>query len=252
MRIGVSAAQGGRLANPAALRGAALAAEQLGYSSVWARDGLAGPCHPWLDPVAVLGAVAAMTARVRLGVALVGSGRGPTPATARSLASLDVVSDGRLTVALPAGATTDDVDYLEAAWSCSPAPVQRPRPPLLLGGRTPDQLDRVARRGAGWHASGVAVDSLGPMWRHVLDLADSCGREAGALELVVQADLVILERPVAGERAAFCGALGQVAEDVDAARRAGAAEVVLGFPGDVGLDEALDAYARLTEAAGTA
>ena len=252
MRIGVSAAQGGRLANPAALRGAAMAAEQLGYSSVWASDGLAGPCQPWLDPMAVLGAVAAVTARVRLGVFLRGSARGPTRSLARSLASLDVLSDGRLTVGLDAGTTDDDIDDLEAAWASSPFPVQRPRPPLLLGGDTPDDLAQVAQRGDGWHANGVPVDVLGAMWHRVLELADGHGRQASALELVVHADLVLLDRPVAGQRAAYCGALEQVAEDLDATRRAGAAEVVLGFAGDVGFDEALDAYARVTEAAGDA
>lgn len=255
MRIGVSAAQGGRLANPAALRGAALAAEQLGYSSVWAGDGRPGCCQPWLDPVAVLGAVAAFSGRARLGLAVLAGGSTDPAALGRSLASLDVVSDGRLTVALAAGApsttTLDDVvDGLDAAWARSPAPVQRPRPPLLLGGTTPADLERVARRGDGWHAAGVPVELLGPMWRRVQDLAADAGRDAGALELVVRVDLVLLDRPVPGARTPYTGALAQVADDLDATRRAGASEVVLGFSGDVGFDEALDAYARVTEAAG--
>ncbi len=42
MRLGVSLAQSGRLADPAAIRSAASAAERVGYSSLWVADRLAG------------------------------------------------------------------------------------------------------------------------------------------------------------------------------------------------------------------
>src|SRR5687768_541811 len=95
MKIGVSSVQGGRLANPAAIRAAAAAMEQVGYSSIWVRDGA-------LDAVAVLAATAMVTTHIGLGATL-DAPHGPR-ALARSIATLDVLSDGRLTVAL------DDVD----------------------------------------------------------------------------------------------------------------------------------------------
>jgi len=124
------------------------------------------------------------------------------------------------------------------------------RPALLLGGSAPRDLERVARRGDGWHAAGIALERLGPLWRTIRERADGAGRDPGALEMVVAADLVILDRPAPFPRPAYCGVVEQVAEDLDVARRAGATEIVLGFSGDVGFDEALDAYARVTETLG--
>src|SRR5918997_1498146 len=79
MRIGISVAQCGRLAQPAAVSAAARAAEQLGYSSVWV-------CGSILDPVGVLAATAAITSRVGLGASLV-DGLGSTWAMVRDLAA---------------------------------------------------------------------------------------------------------------------------------------------------------------------
>lgn len=65
---------------------------------------------------------------------------------------------------------------------------------------------------------------------------------------MVRADIVLTSAPVAGARESYHGDLAQVAADLQAARDAGAHEVVLSLVGDPSLDEALDAYARLAEA----
>ena len=73
MRLGVSLAQSGRLADPAAIRSAAMGAEQVGYSSLWVVDRL-GRDRPdlstVLDPITVLTYAAACTSRVRLGTSV--------------------------------------------------------------------------------------------------------------------------------------------------------------------------------------
>jgi alkanesulfonate monooxygenase SsuD/methylene tetrahydromethanopterin reductase-like flavin-dependent oxidoreductase (luciferase family) len=72
MKIGVSSAQGGRLANPAAVHAAAVAMEQVGYSSIWVRERAPTPSADYgsLDAIAVLAAIAMVTTRVALGATL--------------------------------------------------------------------------------------------------------------------------------------------------------------------------------------
>lgn len=238
MRIGISLAQCGRLARPAAVSAAARAAEQLGYSSVWV-------CDSVLEPAGVLAATAAITSRVRLGACVSVSSVADPAWLARALATVDVLSEGRLTVVLAGEERRLDgvLDALDAGWR------QSPPPPVLLDGSSPSSLDRVARRAAGWGPSGLPVDAVGPLWATVRELAGRHGRDPDDLQLVVQAGIVLDERATAGARPSWHGDADQVADDVDTTRRIGADEVVLRLTGDLGLDEALDGYARIAEAA---
>jgi probable F420-dependent oxidoreductase len=276
MRLGVSLAQDGRLAEPACVRSAAVAAEQVGYSSIWVHDRLRGrdePGGPALDPLSVLTYAAAVTNRVRLGTSLLVAPWYRPALLARSLTSLDVLSEGRLTVGLGLGGSLDEftalgvpqrelgrrlddaLDVLRAAWGADPSPplgpahMQRPGPPVLLAASTPAGLDRVARRADGWNPAGLPVEILAPMWADLRDRAAGHGRDPDALALVVQADLVLFDRPVAGDRPSYTGSVDQVAADLDATRRAGADEVILGLAGDHCLSETLELYARVAEAA---
>jgi alkanesulfonate monooxygenase SsuD/methylene tetrahydromethanopterin reductase-like flavin-dependent oxidoreductase (luciferase family) len=240
MRIGISLAQCGRLARPAAVSAAARAAEQLGYSSVWV-------CDSVLEPAGVLAATAAITTRVRLGARLSVSSVSDPRSMARSLATVDVLSEGRLGVVLAGeDARVDDVlDALDAQRSGDP-PI---RATVLVDGVSPATLDRAARRAGGWGPSGLPVDSVAPLWTEVQQLAAGYGRGPDDLELLVQAEIVLSRRAFDGDRPSWHGDADQVADDVDKTRRMGAAEVVLRLTGDMGLDEALDGYARIAEAA---
>ena len=293
MRLGVSLAHVGRLADPASVRAAAVSAEHLGYSSLWVldrplaavapRDPTEGdsPAEPSaaLDPLAVLPYAAAVTTRVRLGTSVLVAPWHRPVLLARQLTSLDVLSDGRLTVGLGARRPADEsdsvgvseraldeaLDVLGAAWGTDPAPrdspyqrivsswtgpdpAQKLRPPILLEAYTPDGLDRVARRADGWNPAGLPVDMLAPLWTDVRDRAAFHGRDPDALEMVVRADIVLTERAMDRRRTVYSGTIDQVVSDIDATRRAGAHEVILGLCGDHGVNEALEHFAAVAEA----
>lgn len=293
MRLGVSLAQAGRLADPVSVRSAAVAAEQVGYASVWVHDRLAGGPHGdgSLDPLTVLGFAAAVTNRVRLGTSVLVAPWYRPALLARSLRSLDVLSEGRLTVGLGLGGTLDEfaavgvpedelgrrlddaLDVLDFTWQRpgtgdvpsrgdrgdGPAAPDLPdaavppvrRPPVLLAASTSDGLDRIARRADGWNPSGLPVDMLAPMWATVRDLAAGHGRDPDALELVVRANLTVTDKPVEGERPSYTGTVEQVAADIADTRRAGAHEAILCLQGDHSLDTALDIYACIAECVDT-
>jgi alkanesulfonate monooxygenase SsuD/methylene tetrahydromethanopterin reductase-like flavin-dependent oxidoreductase (luciferase family) len=312
MRLGVTLAQAGRLADPVSVRSAAVAAEQVGLSSVWvldrppapapdpfardvlatARDVLAAPGHdrppapsPSLDPLSVLAFAAAVTQRVRLGTGVLVTPWYRPDLLARSLASLAVLAEGRLTVGLGAGGAPDDpftigspeaervrtldatLDQLEALVAPPPSPDDAGpgagalgggagangwrtpgRPPLLLACDTADGLERIARRADGWLAHDVPVAVVGPMWAALRDVAAANGRDPDTLDLVVRADITVTDRPIDGRRPLYAGTIEQVAADLVDTRRAGAHEVVLALQGDHDLDAALGHYARLAEA----
>src|SRR3954454_6465129 len=126
--IGLALPQVGRVAVPAAIIEVAKAADNRGYSSVWAMDRLLAPVAPRtqypaspdgelpeeqrtvLDPLGVLTLAAAVTERVRLGTGvLVAPWYAPAP-LARSLTTLDHISSGRLTVGLGLGWSVDEYD----------------------------------------------------------------------------------------------------------------------------------------------
>ena len=237
MRIGISVAQCDRLARPAAVVAAVKAAEQLGYSSVWV-------CDSALDPAGVLSAAAAVTSRVGLGAAILVGEREDPVSLARALATVDLLSEGRLTVAV--GLRPDAGEHaLDPVLDA----LARGRAPLLLDGRTPGVLDRAARRAGGWSPAGVDIDDLAPMWAELRRMAAAAGRDPVDLQLVVRAGIDLRPVPAGADRASYQGDAEQVAGDVDATHRIGAGEVVLHLAGDRSLDEALDGYARIAEAA---
>ncbi|MGV9359209.1 LLM class flavin-dependent oxidoreductase [Amycolatopsis sp. NPDC003731] len=162
----------------------AVAAEELGFDSVWVGDTLA---KAPLDALTMLAAFAARTSRVTLGTAaLLPALRNPI-STANQLLGIDLLSEGRLTVAVGAGfagrsepefafagvpwerrrARLDDIVALwRAAWSGAssfhgpvlrydslpvfPAPARPGGPPVWLAAYTPGALERVGRLYDGW------------------------------------------------------------------------------------------------------
>ncbi|MBM4266075.1 MAG: TIGR03619 family F420-dependent LLM class oxidoreductase [Deltaproteobacteria bacterium] len=143
----------------------------------------------WYDTVATLGFVAAATARIRLlSYVAVLPYRHPL-VTAKSYATVDALSDGRLILGVGAGHVEKEFEALgidfrrrgklldEAidavadafrseypsfegpTWSYrdlgqQPRPVQKPRPPIWVGGSTEAALRRAAERGDGWLPQG--------------------------------------------------------------------------------------------------
>jgi alkanesulfonate monooxygenase SsuD/methylene tetrahydromethanopterin reductase-like flavin-dependent oxidoreductase (luciferase family) len=256
MHIGISTVPRGRLADPAATRALALAAEQLGYSSLWVCDPRSvHPAHPddELDPLAVLATLAAVTSRVRLGTSVVLGPWHHSSPLARSLLSLDVLSDRRLTIGLGLGASSADPTHDTGPTSERAARLgslidlldrARHRPSLLVSTHAPESFASIIHRVDGWCAAGVSLDGLGSRWERLRSIG---GGSPGSLQLIVPALIELTDRPVTARRA-YQGDLDQVASDLDETRLAGADEVILCLDGDPGLDETLDAYARVAEA----
>jgi probable F420-dependent oxidoreductase len=165
-------------------------AEHSGLDSVWTQSQLIGTVNV-LEPITLLTHVATLTSRVRLGTSVLVVTEHQPVQLAKQLATLDHLSRGRLVVGLGTGApnltlTVSGVDaerpvqrlletvkMLSALWTgdpahhdgeiwsldgvrMCPATVQRPRPPIWLGGRSLNALWRAARHADGWMGPGAS------------------------------------------------------------------------------------------------
>jgi len=197
VKFGIFGINTGPCAAPETAAKVARAAEAAGFESVWTGEHVvlpdpqqppspAAPDHPMLDPAVALGFLAAHTERLRLATGIIILPQRNPVVLAKELASVDVLSQGRLIFGLGAGylrpefdavgapfedrgARTDEyIDVLRALWTeakpsfsgrtvrfrgidAHPRPVQKPHPPIVVGGTSPKALARAARRGNGWY-----------------------------------------------------------------------------------------------------
>ena len=281
MRIGLGIPHLGHFADPDATRAVAIGAEDAGFASLWAMDRLLAPVAPRtlgypgrtdgrlpaeqqrvLDPLITLTLAAAVTNRIRLGTDVLVAPWYPPVLLARSLAALDQVSRGRLTVGLGLGWSVDEfdatgapmsgrgrrleeiLDVLTTLWRggtteiettrehvaashIGVTPVQQPHPPILLAATNPRGLDRVASRADGWIPFGISLDELRAGWTHVQEAAARHGRNPDDLELVLRVDPTFTDTPLGAHRSSFTGTRGQVIDDMQRAREIGVTELIL-------------------------
>ncbi len=291
----------GGWATPARMREVARRAEELGYASLWTFQRTLvpvgsdlGPGHASvLDPVVALAHVAACTERIGLGTATVCAPFTPPALLAKAMASLDVLSEGRLTVGVGSGWMPEEhvaagvpttgrgarmEEYLRclvALWTedpvefdgehyrvprshVAPRPVQRPHPPVLVGGAAAPALRRAGRLAEGWvAASGHDLDRLGRDVATVRAGAEEAGRDPAAVRVLLRAVPDLRATDPGPDRAPFRGTREQVLDDVAAVGAQGVTEVLLDLnlsprvvaPGvrpqaaDAYADEVLEAFA---------
>jgi probable F420-dependent oxidoreductase len=199
MRFGVHLPQYGRAAGAEAIRRAALQAEQLGLEDVWVSDhqvipeGLAYPPAFLFEPLTALTWAAAATRRVGLGTSVMILPQYATVHLANTVASLDQLSGGRVTLGVGAGwlepefralgarfsergARLDEsLDALRACWTQDPIRFKgrwhdldgvrlQPQPahhiPIWIGGASEAAYRRAVARGDGFHATRVSPELL--------------------------------------------------------------------------------------------
>lgn len=247
-----------------------------------------------LDPMLSLAHVAASTRRVRLGVAVLNAPFYAPPVLAKQVTTLDVLSSGRAVVGLGLGWAPEEyaaagvpmrdrgrrleeyVRVLDAVWSGDatgfdgefytlpparqdPLPVQRPRPPLLLGATAEPALRRAGRIADGWVSSSRApLARIGEMVRTVRQAAEEAGRDPDALRLVCRG-AVRLRDERRGERAMLEGSAAQIGDDLAHLASQGITETFLdlNFDPQVGSPDAdparaMDTAHALLEAFGPA
>jgi len=175
---------------------------------------------PLLEPIAAMGVIAGMTKRVRIGTAvLIVPYRNPI-LMARMLATIDQFSCGRVILGAGVGWLEEEFEALHTApfnkrgkatdeylqifnMLCEggevsfegetysfepvhsvPGSIQRPHPPVLIGGVSNPALRRIARFGDGWIATGLGPDAMTERLGALRSICADHGRRFEDLELV--------------------------------------------------------------------
>ncbi len=219
MKLGICIPHYGRLIEVNRILEVVRRAEERGLDSVWVTDHVIVPRDleiiyrdHMLDPLAVLPWLAGVTQRIALGTSVVILPyRSPIP-VAKLLASVDVLSGGRLIVGTAIGwmegefaalgipikerasRADEALELFRALWTqeypevqtkryrlahvkASPMPLQKPRPPILVGGSSEGAFRRVARLGDGWHASSTDPEAFRRGTEAVLRFWKEAGRQ---------------------------------------------------------------------------
>ena len=292
MRYGFYLPTRGALATRAAIAAMARAGEAAGFHSAMVADHVVFPTasrslypytvsgeHPShgdaLEQMSILAFIAGITERLRLVSSVtVVPYRNPVLA-AKMLATIDVLSEGRLTVGVGVGwleeefaalgtadfarrgAVTDEyLRIFRLLWSqspasfagefysfgdvrCEPFPVQRPGPPIWVGGHSMAALRRCARYGDGWHPVGAIAAVPLPPEEMVQKLATlrrltaEAGRDFAALTISYKAPLYDTAVPEpGGGRRRFSGSPAQIAADIRSFAAIGVHELIFDFRGE--------------------
>jgi probable F420-dependent oxidoreductase len=233
VEIGVCSANSGPYTSRSMLRTLAEAAESRRVGSIWVSEHLVladprtppspmDPNDPILDPITSLAFLAGLTETVRLGTGVVVLPLRRPLVLAKELATIDVLSGGRLIFGIGVGYVEAEFraigvpfqdrgarleEYLEAIraiWTAErprldgrfvsfdgvqarPRPIQWPRPPIVMGGYAPVVMRRTIRMADGWYGWGLDLDATA---RRISILRETAEREPrgdglGPLEITV-------------------------------------------------------------------
>lgn len=305
MRFGFYLPTRGPMANRHDIARFVRSGEEAGFNSVMIADHIVFPVeiqskYPYtvdgsfpghgdqLEQMALMSFVACASERLRLVTSVMILPHRNPVVTAKTLATIDVLSEGRVTVGVGVGWLREEFEALNApdfdrrgavsneyieifkkVWTecpvahegefyrfdalrCEPAPVQKPHPPIWIGGHSRPALRRVARYGDGWHPVGaIAASPLTPAdMRTKLDvlkqLTDAENRDFGAITISLKAPLYDTDiSEVDGERLPLSGTPERIAEDMRTYAELGISELIFDFRG-ASIDESIERMDHFT------
>ena len=213
-------------------------AEELGFDSVWVSEHVFNVSYifdrignkPYYDPLTILSYVAAITKRVRLGTSVLVLPYHNPIRLAKTAATLDVMSGGRLVLGVGVGVieqelqamgspfaergaiSNEAIAIMKELWTredpsfhgkyhsfsgmkFAPKPRQKPHIPLLVGGISYAAIRRAVRMGNGWHASTLPPEELDQRVRYLRERAQAAGRDASEIPVSIRLDTGIPRSP---------------------------------------------------------
>lgn len=220
---------------------------------------------PLMEPVATMGVLVGATTRVRIGSAVMVMPHRHPLLLARMLVTLDQFSGGRITLGAGVGwleeefralgfnefprrgkATDEAIEIFKSVCAggevgyegsvytfdpiiSEPGSVQRPHPPVLIGGVADPALKRVIRHGDGWLAVSMGPDHLSERLQRLRALASGAGRRFDDLELIFKAFIDIGEprKGRYGDREPGTGTPNQIIDDFKRLRDMGFGEIIV-------------------------
>lgn len=229
-----------------------------------------------MDQLTAIAFASAVTERLRFLTSVMVVPHRPALLTAKIISTIDNLSSGRITIGCGAGWMEEEFralqvpdydargrvtnEYLEAfreVWtnelasydgeyvkfasvSTRPLPVQKPHPPLWIGGESVAALRRVVSHGDGWYPIGNnpkfpldTKERLTKRLQRLKELADEAGRDMASIDLAYWSHWNTIGEEVKnrdGDRMILTGSAAAVADDVAMLKELGFGNLLLNFP----------------------
>ena len=272
MKFGYVTPQNWGVEDPQDVVDLAVRAEELGYDSVWVNHHILNVGYiydrlqdrPYYDALTFLTWVAALTERVRLGTTVLVLPYLNPLVLAKSVATLDAMSGGRVTLGVGVGMLREEndalgsdfttrgayadesIEIMRELWTSenpeysgrffefggefkfSPKPAQNPLP-ILIGGMSRAAMSRSARLGDGWHPNSGSIEDMARRAETLREMWREQGRDPEDIQLVVRCELDVLDTASRNADTPMVGTPDQLAQAVSEYARLGVSEIVLGI-----------------------
>lgn len=188
--------------------------EEAGLHSFWINDRVTGD---YFEPTTVAAAAASVTHRIKVGTSILLVALRSPVLLAKTLASIDFLSGGRLIIGVGVGASKDEFDATEVQFkgrgvraveqiqlmkrlwqeqdvnhqgrhfrvsqlTLGPRPIQKPHPPIWMGGTADVVLKRVGRMADGYICGTGSLRRFSDIWDKICTYAVEAGRDPSVIE----------------------------------------------------------------------
>ena len=221
-----------------------------------------------LDPLTTLTYVAGVTKRILLGTSIIDMFFQNPVILAKRFATLDILSDGRTISGLGLGWSKDEYEVsgvpykdkgsradeflqvLRKIWTddvvefkgqfynipaskIGPKPLQKPHPPILLGGFSPKTFSRIVNYANGW----IGVAGFGPLKQleqvinGLREIARKVDKDPSNIGIYLGSYPDVLESPVPSneERSPMTGTIDQIGSDIEQIKAMGTNHIFFGY-----------------------
>jgi probable F420-dependent oxidoreductase len=188
--------------------------EAMGLHSMWTIDRIA---YDNLEPLTILAAAAGATQKIRIGTSVLLPGLRHPALLAKIVATLDFISNGRVTIGVGFGSRENDFTALEVPFegrgsravecvqlmkrlwteenvthkgkffnvqnlTLGPRPIQKPHPPIFTGGSADIALKRAGTWANGFICGSSAIPEFSTTWEKIAQYARAAGRNPNEIE----------------------------------------------------------------------
>ena len=223
-----------------------------------------------LDPLETLTYLAANTDRISLGTSIIDMLFQNPVILARRFATLDILSGGRVIAGLGIGWSKDEYDVsgipykdrgaradeymqvLKRTWTddvvefrgqfynipaskIGPKPVQKPHPPILLGGYTPKTFPRIVNYADGW----IPIAGFAPLEQQeqaisgLRESARKANKDPSNIRIIVLSYPNLLDSSQSSSsnqpRSPMSGTIDEIGSDIDRIKAMGAEHMIFGY-----------------------
>jgi len=267
MKFGITIPNYGKFADRESILEISLAAEELGFDSLWTSDHIVLPTNHkgfgnvFYEPIVTLSYIAQKTKEIKLGTSVIVLPYRNPIAFAKSVATLDVLSDGRVILGVGSGwlkeefkalcvkyeergkITDEYIEILKELYtsespsfagnyhqfsdiSFNPKPIQKPYPPIWVGGNSKNALKRAVKYGSGWHVVGLTPEEIVEETKDLKELLLENNKTKNNFIVSVRKNIQITKREIKDAAELLRGDIVKISEGIEGYKNAGVNYIV--------------------------